>query len=316
MNYRNISQLNETIIRNIDKIPYDVDLVVGIPRSGIIPANLIALYRNVPFVSLTEFENGVLFSGGERLNGYDKKTIKKVLVVDDSFCSGNANTKSKQRIAKLNYDFEYIYTVIYIIPQNVHLVDVYFEVLPAPRVFQWNILHHGYLSKSCVDIDGVLCVDPTEEENDDGEKYINFILNAKPLFLPKIKIHTLISCRLEKYRKQTELWLNNHNIQYENLILMDLPDKETRIRLGNHAKYKGDFFKQSECILFIESNYKQAQDIFKISKKSVFCIETFEMLHYQPFLKNRYLNLLIHPKDFLKKVLNKILTSPSSAPKT
>lgn len=37
----------------------------------------------------------------------------------------------------------------------------------------------GSLLKTCFDLDGVFCVDPTWEENDDGEKYRKFILYRK-----------------------------------------------------------------------------------------------------------------------------------------
>ena len=35
-------------------------------------------------------------------------------------------------------------------------------------------LNHTTLEKACFDIDGVLCVDPADEQNDDGENYTDF----------------------------------------------------------------------------------------------------------------------------------------------
>jgi uncharacterized HAD superfamily protein/hypoxanthine phosphoribosyltransferase len=294
MNYRNISQLNDIIIKNIHIIPHDIDLVVGIPRSGIIPANLISLYLNIPFVSLTEFEKGSFFSGGERLNSFNNKKIEKVLVVDDSLYEGQAKNKCEIRLAKLNYNFKYIYTVIYINPHKLDMVDIYFEILPSPRVFQWNIMHYSDMSEWCLDIDGVLCVDPTENENDDGVLYENFILNAKPLFLPTVKINTLVSCRLEKYRKKTEIWLKQNNINYDNLILLDLPTKQERIKWGKYGEYKADIYLKSNCSLFIESSLIQAKKIAKITYKPVFCIENFDMIHYirKENILKKYLHIL------------------------
>jgi uncharacterized HAD superfamily protein/hypoxanthine phosphoribosyltransferase len=278
MNYRNISQLNDIIVNNISKIPYDIDLVVGIPRSGIIPANLIALYRNTPFVSLTEFIKGEFFSGGSRLRKYDTDSIKKVLIVDDSLYYGQAISICKQKVQNLNYNFQYIYAVIYIVPEKISVVDIYFEILPNPRVFQWNIMHYPDMSEWCLDLDGVLCVDPTEEENDDGLLYKNFILTAKPLFLPTVKINTIVSCRLEKYREPTIVWLKQHNVKYDNLVLLDLPTKDARIKWGKYGKYKAEIYLKSNCSLFIESSLSQAKEISKISKKPVFCIENFDMI--------------------------------------
>lgn len=63
-----------------------------------------------------------------------------------------------------------------------------------------------------MDIDGVLCADPTPEENDDGEKYRHFLLNTPPLFIPKVTIGTLVTSRLEKYRPETEAWLQKNHV--------------------------------------------------------------------------------------------------------
>jgi uncharacterized HAD superfamily protein len=83
-----------------------------------------------------------------------------------------------------------------------------------PRVVEWNIFHNSIISNSCLDIYDVLCKDLTKEENDDGEKYIDFILNAYPLFIPTGKIFILVTSLLEKYRKETEVWVNKRNIEY------------------------------------------------------------------------------------------------------
>ena len=64
-------------------------------------------------------------------------------------------------------------------PLHSHSVDYFFEIVDYPRFFQWNIMNHSILQKTCMDIDGVLCADPTPEENDDGEKYRHFLLNAR-----------------------------------------------------------------------------------------------------------------------------------------
>ena len=38
MNYRTISDLNQVILKRLHIIPRDIDLIVGIPRSGMFPA--------------------------------------------------------------------------------------------------------------------------------------------------------------------------------------------------------------------------------------------------------------------------------------
>jgi hypoxanthine phosphoribosyltransferase len=48
MNYRSYQDLSDDIKSNIYKLEkYNIDLVVGIPRSGMIPAYMISLILNV-----------------------------------------------------------------------------------------------------------------------------------------------------------------------------------------------------------------------------------------------------------------------------
>lgn len=44
MQYRTLADLSNLIRKNIYKVPHDIDLVVGIPRSGMLPANIIAMF--------------------------------------------------------------------------------------------------------------------------------------------------------------------------------------------------------------------------------------------------------------------------------
>ena len=175
MYYRNISDLNQIILKRLSIIPRDFDLIVGIPRSGMLPANLLALYLNKPYTDIHSFLNGHIYKAGARSQFFDIKDFKKILVVDDSIASGSAMEKCKESLKDLSANFSISYCAIYVIPGKEKLVDYYFEIVPLPRYFQWNILNHTTLEKACFDIDGVLCVDPTEEQNDDGKKYMDFV---------------------------------------------------------------------------------------------------------------------------------------------
>ncbi|RYY31605.1 MAG: phosphoribosyl transferase [Chitinophagaceae bacterium] len=280
MNYRSVSDLNEDIKRNLHKIPNGVSLVVGVPRSGLLAANLIALYLNVPLADIDNFVEGKYYSSGARGSSRNKDPFAgTILIVDDSIFSGSALTKVKNKlknVADKNYNLKYC--CVYAFPGSELLIDVHFKLLDLPRVFEWNLWHHGVLSNACVDIDGVLCEDPTEDENDDGHKYLNFLQNALPKHVPSTPIATLVTSRLEKYRAQTEDWLSRTGIQYGELLMLDLPDKETRLRLGSHGAFKAEMYKNKpESNLFIESNREQARFIHDTTKKAVYCVDTNEM---------------------------------------
>jgi len=278
MYYRNISNLNQIILKRLSIIPRDFDLIVGIPRSGMLPANLLALYLNKPYTDLNSFLNGHIYKAGARGQFFDIKEFKKILVVDDSIASGSAILKCKESLKDYGEEFSISYCAIYVIPGKEKMVDYYFETVPLPRYFQWNIFNHTTLEKICFDIDGVLCIDPSEDQNDDGPKYIDFILNAPPLYIPGSKIGTIVTSRLEKYRPQTETWLKNNNVKYNKLVMLDLPNKEARQKANSHGDHKANTYKENGYILFIESSLSQAVEINKITKKPVLCTENFEMI--------------------------------------
>ncbi|MEI6899042.1 MAG: phosphoribosyltransferase family protein [Bacteroidota bacterium] len=314
MYYRNIADLNRIILKRLNILPRDFDLIVGIPRSGMLPANLLALYLNKPFTDIHSFINGHIYKAGARGQFFDVKDYRKILVVDDSIASGSAMIKSKESLKEVSENFEISFCAIYVIPGKEKMVDYYFEVVPLPRYFQWNIFNHTTLEKACFDIDGVLCIDPTEDQNDDGPIYRDFVLNAPPLYIPGAKIGTIVTSRLEKYRSETEEWLKKHNVKYNDLVLLDLPDKEARVRAGNHAQHKAKTYGSKPYVLFIESSLSQALEINRITKKPVFCTENFEMIFeaesmmynlksgkYFPFLRKYALKV----RDKLRKMKRK-----------
>lgn len=275
MNYRTYADMALHIKQILPKIS-DVDLIVGIPRSGMVPAYMIGAFLNRYVCSLDEFVSGIAYSKGIR--SVRERTVKKVLVVDDSVNDGLAMRRAKKRLQGKEKEFELVYMAVYAVEKATGLVDVYADICPQPRFFQWNYMYHpGLLPQACLDIDGVLCVDPTAEENDDGEKYRQFILNARPLFVPNDKVKALVTSRLEKYRPETERWLAENGVKYEKLYMLDLPSREERIRRGVHASFKAEIYKKlKDAHLFIESNPLQAAEIRRLSGKPVICTETDE----------------------------------------
>lgn len=278
MNYRNIRDLNNIILKKLSIIPRDFDLIVGVPRSGMLPANLLSLYLNRPYTDIHSFMNGHIYKAGARGQFFDIKQFKKILVVDDSVASGAALQECKENLKELSAQFDIKYCAVYVIPGKEKTVDYFFETVPLPRYFQWNILNHTTLEKACFDIDGVLCADPLPEQNDDGEKYIDFILNAPPLFIPGSKIGTIVTSRLEKYRTQTEAWLKANNVKYNDLVMLDLPDMAARQKANNHGGHKAKAYMAKPYVLFVESELNQAIQINKIAKKPVLCTANFEMI--------------------------------------
>lgn len=282
MQYRSFNDMNKLILSNMPRFwALKIDLVVGIPRSGMLPGNLIAMYLNKPITDINSFIEGRIYSCGNRLNNNDSTKlstrpsldgIKNVLVIDDSIGYGVQLAKTKQQLGHLLNRYNFTFAAIFARSESSKLVDLFCEVVDGDRVFEWNIFHHKYvLANSCMDIDGVICRNP--KVDDDGPLYLNEIQNAEPLFVPSVKVKTLITCRLEKYRKVTEKWLSDHGVKYERLIMLDLPNREARLRWNRHGEYKAAEYKKSCYTFFIESSMREARVIRDLTGKPVFCTE-------------------------------------------
>jgi uncharacterized HAD superfamily protein/adenine/guanine phosphoribosyltransferase-like PRPP-binding protein len=281
MNYRSISDLNSTILRNAHRLPRDLDLVVGVPRSGLLAANLLALMANVRLTDLDAYVEGRVYTSGvTKASGMreERRDRRKVLVLDDSIFGGGAMATARARVEAAGLDDEVIFAAVYGLQAEHPQADLVFETVPDPRLFQWNFMHHRFLEQSCVDIDGVLCHDPTQDENDDGEAYLRFMTDARPLYHMTHPIGTLVTSRLEKYRPQTEAWLASIGLRYGKLVMLDLPSAAERRRLAVHGSFKADYYRTSDAILFIESENRQAQTIAQLSGKPVLCLETHRLI--------------------------------------
>jgi uncharacterized HAD superfamily protein len=269
---------------------------------------MIALNRNVGLCDIeTYLLNQPVVHGITRSTKLQNLPLpfdaKHVFIVDDSIHTGNTMNKTRSRLQEINPSAKVTFGAIYAAKLLPHMVDVVFETVSGPRVFEWNVMHIPSVEKFCFDIDGVLCRDPGEDENDDAEAYLNFLENVQPLAVPTHEVGYLVTSRLEKYRKQTERWLKEHNIRYKELHMLDLPDAKTRRRLGCHASFKGGIYRKiSDSPLFIESEPHQARKVAEISGKIVLCYTTQEI--YQPVVNLAYTRRA--SQHFFRRALNKL----------
>lgn len=278
MNFRTFSDLNSTIFSHLQELPKEIDIIAGIPRSGLLAANIIALYLNLPLTDTDSLAEGKVYSTGrtkqkaEWVN--DIAEARKILVVDDSCASGKSIREAKEKLNAPGLAEKLIFMAVYVCETSQKIPDIYFENVEFPRMFEWNYLHHPELHAACFDIDGVLCPDPSEEQNDDGEKYLDFIRNAPARFVPTYEIGCIITSRLEKYRAETESWLHKNNIRFKKLIMMQFATKQERIKSASYGKFKAEHYKKMKnAYIFVESNVNHAREIAELSGKLVFCTD-------------------------------------------
>ncbi|WP_067561836.1 hypothetical protein [Halofilum ochraceum] len=130
----------------------------------------------------------------------------------------------------------------------------------------------------CIDIDGVLCVDPAPAENDDGRRYRRFLRGARPLTLPTHEVGWLVTSRLERYRAETEDWLSRHGVRYRDLLMMDYPNQAARQQARAYDRFKADAYLATGAELFVESAPHTAEGIARLSGRPVFCFETRQLI--------------------------------------
>ena len=259
--------------------PSDIDLVVGIPRSGMLAASLLSLHLNCDLSDLDAFVAGVRGQGGLRARRPERGHARHALVLDDCIGTGRAMREARERLAAASVadDVKISFAAIYTAEESSESVDFSWNTVPLPRVFEWNVLHHGQLGTACMDIDGVLCADPQEHENDDGPAYEAFLATARPRLVPKSEIGWLVTSRLERYRPQTERWLAEQGVKYGRLLMHPATSGQDRRQAQDHAIRKARAYVETGAWLFIESDPGQAAEIARVTGRSVYCTETRSM---------------------------------------
>jgi orotate phosphoribosyltransferase len=282
INFRSIADLDAAVRSIASQLPRDLGLIVGVPRSGMLAATMLALHLNCPLADLEGFLAGRTLGHGARAIDARRGRAdgRYVVVIDDSILSGRQMRAVRALVAAMRPTHSILYAVAYATPSSTDLVDVYAEVVSSPRIFAWNILHHeGLLRCSCIDIDGVLCRDPLPDDNDDGPAYARFLDTASPFLLPSAPVRYVVTARLEKYRARTEAWLAQHGVEYESLVMLNLPTAAARREAGAHASHKAEFYRRSDATMFIESDAGQAAEIARLAARQVFAVDRGEMYY-------------------------------------
>jgi len=285
LHVRTIAELNGIIKRHLHKVSQGYDLVVGLPRSGLVPAGIVALHLNLPLVGLADLDAGKLAQRNtNRWSPAHHRMARalgagqpiSVLVVDDTVNTGAAIRRFRADHAELFADGRFNFTFLAIF-NSIHKppeADITFEMVPPPRLFEWNLMHHTMSEGYLCDLDGVMCPDGPPENTNDGGLYERYILDAPLKMRPTYKLGAIVTARLEKYRGQTMEWLAKHDIKYDELIMLNLPNAETRRQLQLYGRYKADVYTTLGGTLFVESDHGQAHQIAQITGRPVFCIDT------------------------------------------
>jgi uncharacterized HAD superfamily protein len=264
----------------------EFDAICGVPRSGLIPAAYIATRRNIRMVPLNELlrqpEGAIERSPLRDVNPasvYNKPYSNRLLIVDDS--SSNASvtfTDLRERLSRQT-SLQISYGAVYRASEHSKVDHSYREV-SMPRMFGWNWYRHAYLKHAMLDMDGVICEDwKQRSEVDQDPEFVRHLHEAKPLYIPDCPVRAIVTSRIERYRPQTVAWLTKHRVKYNQLIMHPAETPEKRRAAHDHAIRKATAYRQDPyAVLFVESDERQAAQIFELTQNPVLCVDTMTML--------------------------------------
>ena len=282
INFVTIDQASLWTAEWLQTFPRQYDLIVGVPRSGMLVATIIALKLGKGLTTPDLLKRGEYWHSSRAGEKLKIDELKHVLLVDDSVHAGRAMPKAMEEMKSIGGSFDITPAALIVREETKHHVDLYHKVIEAPRSFEWNILHRKIGSRNeqqilAVDLDGVLCANPPEGADADESWYLEWMERASPYLIPGFEIDAIVTCRLEKYRSLTEEWLERHQVRYRELHMWDVPDKAARG--DGFARHKIERLLSIKPDMFWESNWGQAQRIFEETKIPTLCVDEMILLN-------------------------------------
>lgn len=280
-NWVSLAELYDDCRAFAHSLPRDIVGVVGVPRSGVLAASLVALYQHVHVADADGFaRTGLLSGAGGRLKDAPPRE-GTVLLLDDTCRVGKSLGRAARKIRRGRRCGAYrlLRGAIYTTPEGRRKLDYWHRVVPPPRVFEWNWTAHPDLDRWMLDIDGVLCEEPPFCEVGNEAAFVAWLTTARPNWLPRRKVRGLVTNRIGRHRCRTVQWLARHGVEYGKLIMRQEETAAARRARGRHGEWKADIYKQDKrATLFVESEPRQAEIIYRDSGKQVLCAATMRMV--------------------------------------
>ncbi len=273
----------------IGQLPSSIAGIVGIPRSGMIPASILATMLQVPLLELDNSgEIRCLGHGGRGAAfGWSSTATGQLVVVDDTVYSGRTIARAREQTRSIREHL--VFAAVFVRPEVSSAVDLAGAYLQSPHLLEWNFFNSAVIvgnaadpalwGGAALDFDGILCEDPTVPDADDGlglDAYMQWMEAARPKWLPRsLVIPCIITARLEKWRSITVKWLQKHGVVCQSLIMHPANCASER-NACDIAGWKSEQLKRSGCTWYVESDPNQARRINLQTGLRVICpdIET------------------------------------------
>ena len=233
-----------------DILPKDFDCIIGVPRSGLLIANVLATKMGKPLSTADDFVRGIVWCSKD----HEKPSVyKRVLLVEDAVDSARAMKADIEKLHQYNPSLD-VKTAC-LSPTSKAMqewIDYYYaSVNDTPA--EWH-MHSFFKNKVlAVDLDGVLLDEAT----------------GNPLYIPTFKVEAVITARVESEREKVEAWLKDHGVRYNQLIMFQGAEAERSFE--NITRYKAKSVQSVGAQWFWESESYQAEEISGLTKIPVYC---------------------------------------------
>ncbi len=245
----------------IKSLPPDFDIVVGIPRTGLLTASIVAVEFGKPLSTPDLIVEGRYWLTKRIKNNLNLQSAR-ILIVDDSIGEGETIRETVEYIRKYLPEASTEVAVTYVFPPSTEKsVDYYFKAFTDRQpIWRRGLAHGKYGVPIAFGIDGVLCEEPPADKKD----YMIFIETAKPYKIPAYEIDFIITGRNELFRETTEKWLRENNVQYRELLM----NSENE----NTVDFKSRMIRIKKPHLYVESSPSEALAIHRKTGCRILCI--------------------------------------------
>jgi hypothetical protein len=233
---------------------------IGVPRSGLLLANMLALHLNKHLLPLPWLWRGDSVEPLRR--GSRGMGPGHVVVIEDSVLTGATLRQLMRRVKDSGPHRPVRFAAAYVRADTPGLFPglLYARVIPRYAAFAWNWAHQRRLEQAVLDMDGVLF--PMGAAIDE--------LDAVPLVVPTYAPLAIATGRREKYRAATLAWLRRWGIPTRTLHMMPT-DKDAHATVGGVVGHKSSVAKALGALWFVESEADQSADISTAAGIPVLC---------------------------------------------
>ena len=257
-----------------ESLPNKFDVIIGVPRSGLWIASILALKFGRPLSTPNAFVHGEVWQSLH----VKKSNVHNVLLVEDDVIHGRQIGKAYRQLKQFDSTLKIETASLFVTSEAKNIPDYYHAVSNPPLLYEWTLLTNmGDVGKIAVDMDGVLCENCPSEVDLDENRYIRWLENAKAYLIPQFEIDAIVTSRLEKYRELTEAWLKKHDVKYKSLFMLKVPSKRER-NFDVIINHKADAIRKVQPFWFWESNIMEAEAIKRKVRLPVLCIGNMTLL--------------------------------------